>query len=550
MDLGLEAPSLHEVLKLPNEEGVSDAFLFGASVQRIARPTPDGSIFFASAGTPTVDPEEVLSHPRWNDLAGGFSETDATLLLFLPTEIPGAESILRLATDVIFLAAEGESADALLGSASVKLVATLGPLAPPRESALELEELEEAPAATDTASVPPHPTSPDSEVKEASEAQESFLVDQEDLSARFHLSEGFHPQRAEEGEKEPEETHAVSEPTLVRPEQGSTWRSTSDPLDAPDFAAEFADLPPLDDRGADAGVPGRDMGGLGNDLVSGPDFGSPSREAREPERSPEVSPSALGDAPQGEEEEPQHERSRVAGPRSRPRRRPPPRRRPSGSLLAVLLVLGAVAVTAGTVFGVFTLPGFGVFQGLRGGLPEPPLALPGPQPNEPLLPYSLELFRYHEDELTFAVQMRDELRSSLPGLLFVLAPDASRGELSWALLAGPARTLIDIENVRAAVGTVITREEPESWRVRETPRAFVLGEAGSLGEARELLSSAEERGVFGYVLHATFPGGTDAFLILAGAYESVEEARAMQAILHREGFAGAPLIERRGRFPG
>ena len=218
--------------------------------------------------------------------------------------------------------------------------------------------------------------------------------------------------------------------------------------------------------------------------------------------------------------------------------------------MAVLLVLAAVTVTAGTVFGVFTLPGFGVFKGLKEGLPEPPLALPGPQPNEPLLRDSLELFRYHEDELPYAAQMRDELRSRLPDLLFVLAPDASRGGLTWALLAGPAQTLIDVENVRAAVGTVITREDAGSWRVRETPRAFVLGEAGTLWEAQELLSSAEEKGVFGYVLHATFPGGSDAFLVLAGAYREVEEARAMQAILRREGFTGAPLIERRGRFPG
>jgi hypothetical protein len=547
MDLGLESPSLHEVLKLPNEEGVSDAFLFGASVQRIARPTPDGSIFFASAGTPTVDPEEVLSHSRWNDLAGGFSETDATLLLFLPTEIPGADSILNLATDVIFLAAEGESADALLGSASVKLVATLGPLASLRERALDPGEVEKPPARGGMASIPTTTAFPDSGGREASQALEPGPPDEEELASQFRLPEGFHLTDAEE---EPEETHVAPEPTLVRPDQGSTWKTESDPLDVPDFVAEFAELPPLDDAVTGAGAAARDLGGLGNDLVSGPDFGSPPRESRGSEKSPEVSLLGRGGVPQEKDGELPQEEPQVAAPRSRPRRRPPPRKRPAGSLLAVLLVLAAVTVTAGTVFGVFTLPGFGVFKGLKEGLPEPPLALPGPQPNEPLLRYSLELFRYHEDELTYAAQMRDELRSRLPDLLFVLAPDASRGGLTWALLAGPAQTLIDVENVRAAVGTVITREDAGSWRVRETPRGFVLGEAGTLGEAQELLSSAEEKGVFGYVLHATFPGGTDAFLVLAGAFRDVEEARAMQAILRREGFTGAPLIERRGRFPG
>ncbi|MFC1791326.1 hypothetical protein ACFL0I_02525, partial [Gemmatimonadota bacterium] len=60
MDLGLETPTLHELLGLPNEEGVSDAFLYGASVQNIAQPAMDGAFFFASAGTVPGDTAEVL----------------------------------------------------------------------------------------------------------------------------------------------------------------------------------------------------------------------------------------------------------------------------------------------------------------------------------------------------------------------------------------------------------------------------------------------------------------------------------------------------------
>ncbi|MBT8396202.1 MAG: hypothetical protein KJN92_04515, partial [Gemmatimonadetes bacterium] len=53
MDLGLDSPSLHKALGLLNQEGVSDAFLYGASVQRIAQPALDDAIFFAPAGTAT-----------------------------------------------------------------------------------------------------------------------------------------------------------------------------------------------------------------------------------------------------------------------------------------------------------------------------------------------------------------------------------------------------------------------------------------------------------------------------------------------------------------
>ncbi len=131
MDLALEDPRLHEAVGVPNTEGVADAFLFGASIEHIARASPEGSFFFASAGTFPPDPAEVLSHPRWNDLAGGFSEALATLVLFLPTTVPGAEKILSRATDIVFLAGQGEAMEDHLGPAAIKVVAVAGPVGSP-----------------------------------------------------------------------------------------------------------------------------------------------------------------------------------------------------------------------------------------------------------------------------------------------------------------------------------------------------------------------------------------------------------------------------------
>jgi hypothetical protein len=68
----------------------------------------------------------------------------------------------------------------------------------------------------------------------------------------------------------------ASESTLVHSGQSSThWPDP--PLEVPDFGAEFADLPPLeDDEAHSGGAPGAgDEGGrFGQDLVSGPDFGA------------------------------------------------------------------------------------------------------------------------------------------------------------------------------------------------------------------------------------------------------------------------------------
>jgi hypothetical protein len=553
MDLGLESPSLHEILELPNEEGVSDAFLYGASVQRIARPALDGEIFFASAGAATADPEEVLRHPRWHDLAGGFSETDATLLLFLPTESPGADSILKLGTDIIFLAVQGESPDALLGAASVKLAVTLGPLASPQGGTGEPPYSVE-PAVGKVASASGYPEAQeagDAEEGEAFGGEEVSVPDEDSISSQFHLAEGFFPGSAVEEKGTPD---IGPDQSLVGSGYGSTLRTGSDPTVGPDFGAEFADLPPLEEDGSGlSGVPGPGgrEGQFGEDLVSGPDFGAFAPEARSSEQGFDR-PSTETDAAPGKDED--GLKGRALSPatlRPKPRRRPPPpRRRSLGSLVAIVLAVAALAVMAGTIFGIFTLPGSGSFQVFQRGLPDPALALPGPQPNEPLLLYSLELFRYPEDQASYAADMRSELRSRLPDLLFVLAPDDSRGALSWVLLAGPAHSLIDVENVRASLAEVMSREDPESWRIRETPRAFLLGERGTLREAMDYATSLEDNGIFGYVLHATFPGGTDAYLVLAGAHEGVADARPLQSILHRRGFTDAPLIERRGRFPG
>ncbi len=551
MDLGLEAPSLHEVLALPNQEGVSDAFLYGASVQRIAQPALDDAIYFASAGTATVDPEEVLNHSRWLDLAVGFSETNATLLLFLPSEVPGAESILSLATEVLFLAAQGESADAFLGSASAKVVGTLGPLAPLEEG----REEDDAGGKAKVGEVARSPglstagEGPEVEGEEGVAQEGTAKPDEEALAAEFELAEGFLPGRAADDETLDTSSDKPSEQWRGDP----AWRREDDPVTVPDFGAEFAELPSLEDGPADEdGAAGSvEVGGdLERDLLPASDYGGFPRADRDGEGVRlDAPPLQDRDAPSKPAPEPVR-RGPAFQPRRPKRRRPPPRRRLLGSPVILILALAAVSVAAaGTVLGAFTLPGFGFVQGLGRRLPDPPLVLPGPEPNEPLLRYSLELFRYHEEELAFATQMRSELRSRFPGLLFVLAPDDSRGTLSYALLAGPATTLIDVENLRARIAEVMTREPPESWRVRETPRAFFLGERATLAEAREYLASVEDKGVFGYVLHATFPGGTDTYLVLSGAYQGVADARPLQVILHQRGFREVPLIERRGRLP-
>jgi len=86
-DLHLDQPILHEAAGIPNLEGVTDIFLYGASVARSARPVPEGGFYLISAGTYASDPREVLDAERWRRLADGFRDTDAVLLALVPQSL-------------------------------------------------------------------------------------------------------------------------------------------------------------------------------------------------------------------------------------------------------------------------------------------------------------------------------------------------------------------------------------------------------------------------------------------------------------------------------
>ena len=565
MDLGLDAPSLHKVVGVLNREGVSDAFLYGASVQRIAQPALDDAIFFAPAGTATTDPEQILGHPRWDDLAGGFSEADATLLLFLPTDIPGAEKILSRATDVLFLAGQGESAESHLGPASIKVVAMLGPEGSPSEGG---EGSAEGGA----------PGEAESEVG----MEEAPTLD---LDQGLSLAEGFSGDVGEGGELDGEEPQG--EPPLG--EDGVEGQIVVD-----DFVFEGPD-PGLTDFGREEAVPeglgreaavpegfgeglvldGADFGDQGGAAEGVPDFGADFAEMPSLEEEVEAGEVEAGEVEEGEEEvhlggdmaqgpsetesdeEPVHapeEQKRSPLPADRPRpmskRRPPPKKKfPIPLVVGVVAVLALLVAAVGTAVKVFNVPGFTWLQEWFGEIPSPSLTLAGPEPNEPILRFSLELDLYEEDEMVVALEMRNALRERLPDLIFNLAPKDTEGGVSYALYAGPARDMVEAENLRGPLGEILTREDPESWRIRGTPRAFYLGERGTLAEAQEYLSSVEATGALGYILHVTYADGSEGFEILSGSFQGVEDARWWQLALREFGFRDVPLIERRGIPP-
>ena len=107
VDLGLERPLLATPEEDPGE-GIADALLYGASLQRVAAEQDVEGLFYVGVGTQPANAADVWSHERWRRLARGFANEGALLLLALPPE--GLEH-LGVEPDWVVGLATGERGD-------------------------------------------------------------------------------------------------------------------------------------------------------------------------------------------------------------------------------------------------------------------------------------------------------------------------------------------------------------------------------------------------------------------------------------------------------
>ena len=139
-DGGLEKPRLHSLLDVPNLEGLSDLFLFGASVRHLTV-RPDTRAFeFVSAGGYAPEPEEVLAGRRWERLAREFEASRSLLMVYVPADAPGLAELSRHAGKAVVIGAGKEATRAARSlAASCEVLATISPadaMAPGRLAAL------------------------------------------------------------------------------------------------------------------------------------------------------------------------------------------------------------------------------------------------------------------------------------------------------------------------------------------------------------------------------------------------------------------------------
>jgi hypothetical protein len=133
-DADVSHAPLHGLLGEENGEGMSDHVLFGASLERVARPLSGRPFLFASAGTAVGDPEETLRSSRWASCFSAARGSPSTLVLYLPADSFGASPLLVEADRVVRLVAEPPAEAAPADSKEVTFYPAPAPQTPGRSA--------------------------------------------------------------------------------------------------------------------------------------------------------------------------------------------------------------------------------------------------------------------------------------------------------------------------------------------------------------------------------------------------------------------------------
>lgn len=126
VDAGLDSPSLHDVARVPNEEGLTDALRWGASAQRIARKVEGERLIVVTAGTPVANGGAVLAGERWQDLCDGFRDAGVTLAVFVPAGDTSEAAVFSRASSALLIATAEEDVGALAERMGLPVSAIVG----------------------------------------------------------------------------------------------------------------------------------------------------------------------------------------------------------------------------------------------------------------------------------------------------------------------------------------------------------------------------------------------------------------------------------------
>ena len=490
-DLSLDNPELHDLAGIDNTEGLTDVFLFGASLEHVTRMLPAHSFELIPAAAFTPDAEEILTHRRWSVLFEDYAASKTKLLLYLPITVDGVGALSDRVGHTVVLAEEGEVQvvqEAL--SVDAELVGVFSPPKPPDEIAPipepepepEPEVIEPVAEAVAEAEVEPLPLPVDEpETVPVPVAREPSPS----LSARID-------------DKEFEK---------IRIPKDSAREALIADLRARQRAALMAPpptLPPLSDE---------------VDVV---------RAKAPPRTSSGFPPPKIGI----------HEPTFASRVREKPKAKTP-----VFAILLVLLMMSSAAA-AWHYWGVWRNG-----KSVNGGSPQagPTPVSPTPRfagsPAQPL-PYSVAIAGYQV--LEQANEFVEQLKDAESQMQFYVAPSVVQGALFYRVFAGP---LPDSATAAAVRDTLVahkikTVSLPGNADLVAAPFAFLIGTFPRRADAEAKAAEVATKLIPTYIVQSATLQGTE-YKLYAGAYSGPGDADFMREILEQASLPDT-LVERTG----
>ena len=215
--------------------------------------------------------------------------------------------------------------------------------------------------------------------------------------------------------------------------------------------------------------------------------------------------------------------------------------------IATVLVVGGGGFAA-AFLGLVEIPGVTPPEWSRFAVATP-AALPGPQPETPVMSHVIFIDTWREAATPRA--WADALRERMPELLGLVTPLTIDGDQQFTLLVGPAYGAAEADALKAplAVAFELLNPDPRSWAVREAPYSFFFGEYETLEQANGRVQALADLSIPAFALRVTYPGQAGALRVYGGAYSDEDQARGMGRLLNTSNLGDAPFTELRGRLP-
>ncbi len=110
-DLVGEVEPLQSLVTGDDPHGIIDSFLYGVSLNKIARQVDEsGTLFVMPSGTEPVVTPDILRNERWSRLAAGFREVGALLVLVASSDAEGVHELASMLDGVVVV---GDAASVL-----------------------------------------------------------------------------------------------------------------------------------------------------------------------------------------------------------------------------------------------------------------------------------------------------------------------------------------------------------------------------------------------------------------------------------------------------